>query len=144
MDGGLPGGAVRSCTVTPSGFSLIEVLVAVAILSVGMVAILSSFNVSVTTAAAARDTLAAEWVCEGKLAEVRQVADVDSLPAVLALSGDFSAVDGFSGRMQVEVDEAVATAAEDQSNVLVRVSLQAWKSNDKNVFTTAYRLVARR
>jgi general secretion pathway protein I len=63
------GGA--SCALGASGFTLIEVLVALAIVTVGMAALLGALSSSADSAAYLRDKTFAEWVALNRIEEVR-------------------------------------------------------------------------
>jgi len=54
-----------------SGFTLMEVLVALAVVAIALTAILGSSGRTVSNAASLRDTTLAQWVAENRLSEVR-------------------------------------------------------------------------
>ena len=60
------------------GFTLIEVLVALAIVAIGMAAVLSSLGSSATTAAFLRDKSFAQWIALNQLAQVRLATQAPS------------------------------------------------------------------
>jgi len=67
------------------GFILLEVLLAVAIVSTGLAAVLAAFRVSLTAARRAEDVTVATLLAEGKLAQFRAVS-----PEIIGTSeGDF-------------------------------------------------------
>ncbi len=55
----------------PGGFTLIEVLVALAIVAVGMAAVMSALNSSASTVSYLRDKTFANWVALNKIATIR-------------------------------------------------------------------------
>ena len=127
--------------VMGAGFTLIEVLVTLVILSVGIVAVLGSFNVSITSAGAAREAMSAQWALEERLSEIRRTAVTARVDDVLALSGRFETVNGFQGLARMALQDS---APEGASNVLVQVTLQAWKSNENNRHESECLVLARR
>jgi general secretion pathway protein I len=67
------------------GFTLIEVLVALVVVSLGMLGAIEAVNQSITTSTYLRDKSMAQWVAMNKLTEARLQAAV---PAVDKTSGD--------------------------------------------------------
>jgi general secretion pathway protein I len=72
------GRAVNACTERARAFTLVEVLVALAIISIALLAALRAAGQGANNAAALRAHLLAGWVAENRLAEHR--ARIDWLP----------------------------------------------------------------
>ncbi len=67
-------GATRAhvdCAPVPGGFTLIELLVALAIVTVGMAAVMSALTSSANTASYLRDRTFAQWVALNQIANLR-------------------------------------------------------------------------
>jgi general secretion pathway protein I len=76
------------------GFTLIEVLVALAIVAVGMAAVLGTLNSSADTIVYLRDKTFANWVALNQIAQVRLAAGQGQAPA----TGDSDGKIDFAGR----------------------------------------------
>ena len=103
-----------------TGLTLIEVLVAVAILSVGMVAIFSSFDVSVSALAASREALTAGMLLQEKLAEL----EIEGLPS--SSRGRFA---GPGGRFWWDV--AASGLREGGKSELCLVEVAVWHEDSR-------------
>lgn len=75
-------GPVRAYIITPrastaqrgmrhSGFTLLEIMVALAVIAIGMAAVMSAVGTTVNNAAGLRDRTFAQWVAMNKLMEVQ-------------------------------------------------------------------------
>ena len=59
-----------NCTRRAGGFTLVEILVALAVLAVALTAVARSLGAAIDTTAALRDRTLARWVAEDRLAEL--------------------------------------------------------------------------
>ncbi len=73
-----------------AGFTLIEILITIVILSTGIVVILQAFGTSTTALAQARDALFSAVLCERKLTDVKAQMITGNPPESLA-TGNFAA-----------------------------------------------------
>lgn len=76
-----------ACT---GGFTLVEVLVAVAILAVGLAAVFLQINQSVFTASYLRDSTVAQWVAVDRITELRlerKFPEIDSTGGEINMGG---------------------------------------------------------
>ncbi len=103
------------------GFTLIEVLVSVVILSTGIVLVLSAFETSLVALSEARDALRASALIEMRLAEIRSKA---------AIGGDVSSSSGsfdspYQAYMWRVVRESTGISHADRrgTNTLVQVTV---------------------
>ena len=109
-----------------SGFTLIEVLVALAIVAIGMAALLSALSSSADSATYLRDKTFAEWVALNRIEEVRLAA---ALPQEGKTDGDVE----LAGRKWKWQQEVLKTEVTGVLRVDVRVK-PAELSGDTNWF----------
>jgi general secretion pathway protein I len=102
----------RACMTRGRGFTLIEVLVALAIVAVGMAAVLGTLTSSADTVSYLRDKTFANWVALNQIAQVRLSGQV---PATGKSDGDTD----FAGRKWHWHQEVTAT----QVQGMVRIDL---------------------
>ena len=82
-----------NCKISPTcagGFTLVEVLVAVAILAVGLAAVFLQINQSVFTASYLRDSTVAQWVAVDRITELRlerKFPEIDSTGGEINMAG---------------------------------------------------------
>ena len=113
------------------GFTLIEVLVALAIVTVGMAALLSTLTSSADTEAYLRDKTFANWVALNQIAQVRLSGQ---LPAPGTSDGDSD----FAGRKWHWRQQVTATQVPGmvRMDVSVRPADNTASDNDRGWFTT--------
>ncbi|HXW73545.1 MAG TPA: type II secretion system minor pseudopilin GspI [Steroidobacteraceae bacterium] len=113
-----------------AGFTLIEVLVALAIVAIGMAAVLGALTSSADTIAYLRDKTFAQWVALNQIATVRLSGQV---PAVGNSDGDID----FAGRSWHWRQEVTATQVPGAVRIDVMVRPKDVKGDDdKGWFTT--------
>jgi general secretion pathway protein I len=115
----------------PGGFTLIEVLVALAIVAIGMAAVLSTLTSSADTLSYLRDKTFAQWVALNQVANVRLTG---SAPAVGDTTGDTD----FAGRTWHWKQEVVASEVPgvERIDVMVRPADVKAADEDKGWYTT--------
>ena len=111
------------------GFTLIEVLVALAIVAVGMAAVMGALTSSAETASYLRDKTFAQWVALNQIANVRLSA---LQPAVGNSDGDTD----FAGRAWRWHQEVVTTQVPGVVRIDVSVRLADSKAGEANWLTT--------
>lgn len=96
---GKPGASVRRCRRGRSAFTLVEVLVSLAILSTVLVVVLLSFQSSLTLLGACQDTVVSSLLMREKIGEVEVALLTKGKSA-----GDtsFDAMDGYAGDVKIE------------------------------------------
>ncbi len=101
-----------------SGFTLLEVMVAVAIIAMALVAALGSQSQSVSLATEAKFVTTATFLAQGKIAELEIVAPED----LASDGGDFG--DDYPGyRWEYEVGEAALADVGEASDHVKKISL---------------------
>lgn len=127
---GNPGTPRRPVAATCSGFTLIEILVAVTILSIGIVAVLEAFSVSLDALHRSRDVVRASDAIRTQLAEAEMSAMVGQKMDPVS-RGSESAPDGAMiwQRTVVPVpDSAISELPDLVGEIeLHRVSVSAWR-----------------
>lgn len=78
----------RPLTATARGFTLVEVLVAVAILAIGLAAVFAQINQTVFAASYLRDSTLASWVATDRITDLR-------------LQGGFPSIDETDGEIDM-------------------------------------------
>ena len=109
------------------GFTLLEVMIAVAIISIALMAVLGSQSQGLSLAGESRFNRTAALLAQGKMAEIETVRDMGALNSD---SGDFG--DEFPGyTWQLSVDEVLFDGAETISNRLKQIDLEVlWGANE--------------
>jgi general secretion pathway protein I len=118
------------------GFTLLEVMVAVAILAIVMVSVYKMHSQSLAMSAEARFYTQAPMLAQSKLAELEISAEGE----FTADSGDFEEnFPGYSWR--VSIDDVVSEALGEVSNDLKRIEITVSYNNDEFVYhIRTYRL----
>ncbi len=82
----------RPQTACGDGFTLVEVLVAVAILAIGLAAVFGQISQSVFTVGYLRDSTLAQWVAIDRITELRledRFPDIDETDGEIDMAGQF-------------------------------------------------------
>ena len=115
--------------LTTSGFTLLEVMIAVAILSIAMVSLLGSQSQSVSVAGYSRFTVDTALLAQHKLAMI-ELEDFESLGSD---SGNFgSEFPGYSWTTTVEEISTEELDMEEADGLLKRVDLQVFRESDED------------
>ena len=120
---GIPSLAARSRSV---GFTLIEVLVALAIVAIGMAAVLGALTSSASTVLYMRDKTLAQWVALNHIAEQRLQNQAGQVPQTGKSDGDVD----YAGSKWHWHQEIVATAVQGMVRLDVRVRPSDSKADD--------------
>ena len=109
------------------GFTLLEVMIAVAIIAIALMAVLGSQSQGLSLAGESRFNRTATLLAQGKMAEIEAVKDQRDLNSD---SGDFG--DEFPGyTWQLSVDEVLFDGAETISDRLKQIDLEvSWGSDE--------------
>ena len=109
------------------GFTLLEVMIAVAIIAIALMAVLGSQSQGLSLAGESRFNRTATLLAQGKMAEIEAVKDQRDLNSD---SGDFG--DEFPGyTWQLSVDEVLFDGAERISDRLKQIDLEvSWGSDE--------------
>ncbi|MCB2218551.1 type IV pilus modification PilV family protein [Desulfofustis glycolicus] len=122
----------RGCTLPNRGFTLLEVMVAIAILAIALTTLLGSQSQSMLAAEQADFSARSALLARVKLAEI--IAE-DDLPAVS--SGDFG--EQFPGySWDVEIDDLDVGDTEllaDTTGQLRRIAVTVQRTDDNRIFT---------
>ena len=124
------GQTCRKLKRSEAGFTLLEIMVAVAIIAISFVSLLGSQSQSISIAAISRFEITASMLARQKLAEI-QLADFEELTAA---EGDFK--DGFEDfHWQVEVSELTEdeTGITGTADMLKVVDLTVSRNTDENM-----------
>jgi general secretion pathway protein I len=117
-------GTILACVRRPEhGFTLIEVLVALAIVAIGMAAVLSALTSSARTVLYMRDKTLAQWIALNHIAEQRLQAQ---MPQVGNTEGDID----YAGQKWHWRQETVATAVQGMIRMDVMVRPADIKADD--------------
>lgn len=123
---------MHACFRGRRGFSLIEVLIATVILSVGIVTVLCAFHTSLSALGSVRDGLWAGMLIGEKMAELEGAAQDRDEGALCSGSGTFAGVyEGFSWRTEVSEVDSPGRARDDNSYALMRVDVWVWRDANK-------------
>lgn len=116
----------KSKTHKASGFTLLEVMIATAILAIALVAALGSQSQSVSLASEARFSTTAAFLAQKKMAEL-EAEDLDGLTSD---TGDFG--EDFPGyRWESEVGDAKLEGLEKSSDDVKKIRLTVYQSEDE-------------
>ena len=110
------------------GFTLIEVLVALAIVAIGMAAVLGALTSSASTILYMRDKTLAQWVALNQIAEQRLKVQPGQVPKTGNSDGDLD----FAGQKWHWRQETVATAVQGMVRMDVMVRPADVKADDKH------------
>lgn len=115
---------------TSSGFTLLEVLVAMALISITLLVVLDAMSVSLSRALEAKFSTTAPLLAQKKIAEM-EIAEAYDLKSG---SGDFG--DDFPGySWKVSIDEPFLGGIEDGSEHLKQIDLTIiWGENDQYAY----------
>ena len=109
------------------GFTLLEVMIAVAIIAIALMAVLGSQSQGLSLAGESRFNRTAALLAQGKMAEIETVRDMGALNSD---SGDFG--DEFPGyTWQLSVNEVLFDGAETISNRLKQIDLEVFWGADE-------------
>ena len=114
--------------VRPAGFTLIEVLVALAIVAIGMAAVLESLTASANTVLYLKDKTIAEWVGLNQIANTRLQLQPGQVPMTGNTTGDMD----YAGRSWHWRQEVTATQVVGIVRIDVKVRPADVKAGDDN------------
>jgi general secretion pathway protein I len=121
-----------------SGFTLIEVLVALAIVAIGMAAVLQALSASSNTVLYLRDKMLAQWVGLNQVATVRLGLQPGQIPPVGNTTGDLD----YAGRSWHWRQEVTALQVQGLVRIDVSVRPAEIKAGDDNGWFTTVSGVA--
>ncbi len=126
-----------------SGFTLVEVLVAVVILSTGIVSVLHAYNASLVALGVARDRLWSTALIKEKLTELEvAVADGDD-PTGLSSKGWFEEPrEAFRFDVSVE-DCELPVGASEKVGGLHEIRVTVWRDGEERTYQVVTHLCAR-
>jgi general secretion pathway protein I len=111
----------------PSGFTLLEVMISVAIISIALMAVLGSQSQGLSLAGESRFNRTAALLAQGKMAEIETVKERGDLSSD---SGDFG--DDFPGyTWQLSVHDISFDGAEKISSRLKQIDLEVYWGSDE-------------
>jgi general secretion pathway protein I len=124
------------CHRTTSGFTLLEVMVAMAIMAIVLVSVYRMHSQTLTMNMAARFYTQAPMLAQNKLAEL----EIDSSGTVTGDSGDFG--DKFPGyTWRISTDEVLSETLGEIASDLQRIDMTVVFNNDEYVYNVrTYRL----
>lgn len=133
-------GVPRRGLAAKAGFTLIEVLVTVVILSVGIVMVLRALDTSVLALGETRSSLMASMVIKERATRVRLAGLRGGKSSLNAEEGRFTdAQGGFSGDLRLELIDT----SMDGSNTLYQVKIEVWRAErDRRYSATTFICVA--
>jgi general secretion pathway protein I len=116
----------KSKTQEAAGFTLLEVMIATAIIAIALVAALGSQSQSVSLASEAKFATTVAFLAQKKMAEL----EAEDLEGLMSDSGDFG--EDFPGyRWESEVDEATLEGSETISDHVKKIGLTVyWAEGD--------------
>ena len=116
----------KSKTQKASGFTLLEVMIATAIIAIALVAALGSQSQSVSLASEAKFATTVAFLAQKKMAEL----EAEDLEGLMSDSGDFG--EDFPGyRWESEVDDATLEGSETISDHVKKIGLTVyWAEGD--------------
>jgi general secretion pathway protein I len=107
------------------GFTLIEVLVALAVVAIGMAAVLGALSSAADTTSYLRDKTFAEWLALNKIATLRLQGQIPS-------TGDTNGDTDFAGRSWHWRQDVTATQVQGMVRIDVKVRPAEVKAGDDN------------
>lgn len=122
-----------------SGFTLLEVMVALVIIAVGMISIVAIRNNCISEVTHAREFDIARMLAEMKLVEYETAGDISMVP----LSGNFHDYDGFSWIAEVAEEQFASSAGNfpDAPLTYYRVSLDVFGPSSQSPLVRLVTLV---
>ena len=127
------------------GFTLIEVLVATAILSVGIVTVLCAFQTSLSALGSVREGLWAGMLIGEKAADLEGAAQEGDESALRSARGRFGGVyEDFEWETSVVDLSLPDSAGDDRSCALKRVNVWVWRDDERRYGRTIYVWLNRR
>jgi general secretion pathway protein I len=116
----------KSKTQEAAGFTLLEVMIATAIIAIALVAALGSQSQSVSLASEAKFATTVAFLAQKKMAEL----EAEDLEGLMSDSGDFG--EDFPGyRWESEVDDATLEGSETISDHVKKIGLTVyWAEGD--------------
>jgi general secretion pathway protein I len=115
-----------------TGFTLIEVLVALVIVAVGMGAMLGALSSSASTVSYMRDKTFAEWVALNQIANTRLQLQQGQVPPVGTTNGDLD----YAGRSWHWQQDVVATQIQGMVRIDAKVRPAEIKGDDTGWYVT--------
>jgi len=113
------------------GFTLIEVLVTVIVLSVGIVGVLSAYQSLLSGLSSARDAIRADWIIRDRLAFIESSVAQSSTVDASQYSGSFSGSGGFEGNVTIDAIKSTP----DGSNSLSEVNVTVWRKGSMSQYS---------
>jgi type II secretion system protein I len=128
-----------------AGFTLPEILIAVAILAIGIVAVLEAFNGSLSALSASRDAIKANLLIMDKMAETELSAISQGMLDTGASNGSFEG-ENASYRWECSVEGLSArSAAVSDASTLNRIDLAVWREGySRRYSVSTYLMVTRK
>jgi len=120
-----------SSTALKKGFTLLEVLVTVIVLSIGIVGVLSSYQALLSGLSSARDVIRADWMISDRLSFIESSLAQSSSVDASQYSGSFSGPGGFEGNVTVEGIKATPNG----SNSLSEVNVTVWRKGSRSQYS---------
>lgn len=115
-----------------AGFTLLEVMVAIALMAIALTAVLGSQSQAVSLASEAKFNTTATLLAQGKMAQI----ELATLEDLTSDSGDFG--EDFPGYLwEVTVRDIVLDEAEDASDYVKQIDLEVFRGENKRYY---YRL----
>ena len=109
------------------GFTLIEVLISLVILSTGIVVVLRALGMSLTAVHESHNRLWAEMVISDRIAEIKASALENGVEAIKSMSGEFESLHGFSGDCRIDLVESLPEKpGQSDGYRIYRVTIAAW------------------
>jgi prepilin-type N-terminal cleavage/methylation domain-containing protein len=118
------------------GFTLVEVLVAVVVLSVGIVAVMRGFETALLALRGSADTLQASSIIAEKMSQVRAGSlSRDESDEGSSFAGDTSGTArGFSWKMDLD-EVSMSGAGEEDTNSVVKVTVTVSGRGSRRTYT---------
>ena len=111
-----------NCDNRQQGFTLIEIMIALLIVSVGVVAVMTATAKSVDIAADLERRTVASWVVSNKISEVLQLSKTESVSA--RKSTDKTEMGGYEWRVRTVIEET-------QLERVFRLTVEAYDDNSR-------------
>ena len=123
-----------------AGFTLIEVLVTIVILSVGIVAVLRALDASVCHLGVSRDTMLATMLMKEKIADLEtQTFNKDEINTGLSKGRFPQPYENFFWQLDIkripDLTDTPRTADDGTTSSLNEVSLMVWRENSKREYS---------